>query len=80
MKAEEAARESRHTKQDRYAEMRRRKDEEHEAKERMLVGLYHLLVHIFSTKCVKIGWSDGLGNWSKQEIVVWFETNQVGLA
>ncbi|XP_050220531.1 DDRGK domain-containing protein 1 [Mercurialis annua] len=34
--AEEAARESRHSKQDRYAEMRRRKDEEHEAKERML--------------------------------------------
>lgn len=34
--AEEAARESRHTKQDRYAEMRRRKDEEHEAQERML--------------------------------------------
>ncbi|XP_024967769.1 DDRGK domain-containing protein 1 [Cynara cardunculus var. scolymus] len=34
--AEEAARESRHTKQDRYAEIRRRKDEEHEAKERLL--------------------------------------------
>ncbi|XP_002522860.2 DDRGK domain-containing protein 1 [Ricinus communis] len=34
--AEEAARGSRQTKQDRYAEMRRRKDEEHEAKERML--------------------------------------------
>ncbi|XP_071725820.1 DDRGK domain-containing protein 1-like [Rutidosis leptorrhynchoides] len=34
--AEEAARESRNTKQDRYAEIRRRKDEEHEAKERML--------------------------------------------
>lgn len=34
--AEEAARESRHTKQDRYAEIRRRKDEEHEARERML--------------------------------------------
>ncbi|KAF9666941.1 hypothetical protein SADUNF_Sadunf16G0281000 [Salix dunnii] len=36
VKAEEAARESRLTKQDRYAEMRRRKDEEREAKERML--------------------------------------------
>ncbi|XVE50555.1 hypothetical protein DITRI_Ditri01bG0172100 [Diplodiscus trichospermus] len=35
-RAEEAARESRHTKQDRYAEMRRRKDEEHEAEERRL--------------------------------------------
>lgn len=44
MKAEEAARESRNTKQDRYAEIRRRKDEEHEAKERMLVGLYLLLL------------------------------------
>ncbi|GLT77510.1 hypothetical protein SLA2020_490850 [Shorea laevis] len=34
--AEEAARESRHAKQDRYAEMRRRKDEEREAIERQL--------------------------------------------
>ncbi|XP_050138510.1 DDRGK domain-containing protein 1-like isoform X1 [Malus sylvestris] len=34
--AEQAARESRVTKQDRYAEMRRRKDEEHEAQERQL--------------------------------------------
>ncbi|GMY31395.1 DDRGK domain-containing protein [Fagus crenata] len=34
--AEQAARDSRLTKQDRYSEMRRRKDEEHEAKERML--------------------------------------------
>ncbi|KAM4092517.1 hypothetical protein ACJW30_06G045300 [Castanea mollissima] len=34
--AEQAARESRLTKQDRYAEMRRRKDEEREAKERLL--------------------------------------------
>ncbi|KAK3024304.1 hypothetical protein RJ639_043166 [Escallonia herrerae] len=34
--AEEAMRESRHTKQDRYTEMRRRKDEEREAQERML--------------------------------------------
>lgn len=39
LKAEEAARESRQTKQDRYAEMRRRKDEEREAKERQLVSL-----------------------------------------
>lgn len=38
VKAEEAARESRLTKQDRYAETRRRKDEEREAKERMLVS------------------------------------------
>lgn len=37
-KAEEAARESRKLKQDRYAEMRRRKDEEHEAREHALVG------------------------------------------
>ncbi|KAF2285822.1 hypothetical protein GH714_008265 [Hevea brasiliensis] len=36
VKAEEVACESRQTKQDRYAEMRRRKDEEREAKERML--------------------------------------------
>ncbi|GAV60660.1 DDRGK domain-containing protein [Cephalotus follicularis] len=34
--ADEAARESRHTKKDRYAEMRRKKEEEHEARERML--------------------------------------------
>ncbi|XP_076931169.1 DDRGK domain-containing protein 1-like [Bidens hawaiensis] len=34
--ADEAARELKNTKQDRYAEMRRRKDEEHEARERML--------------------------------------------
>jgi len=34
--AEQAARDSRYTKQDRYAEMRRRKDEEREAKENML--------------------------------------------
>lgn len=38
LKAEEAARESRVTKQDRYAEMRRKKDEEREAEERRLVG------------------------------------------
>lgn len=37
IKAEETVRESRHTKQDRYAEMRRRKDEEREAEERRLV-------------------------------------------
>lgn len=37
-KAEEAAHESRKLKQDRYAEMRRRKDEEHEAREHALVG------------------------------------------
>ncbi|KAK2984807.1 hypothetical protein RJ640_004632 [Escallonia rubra] len=34
--AEEAMRDSRHTKQDRYTEMRRRKDEEREAQEHML--------------------------------------------
>ncbi|KAB1215319.1 DDRGK domain-containing protein 1 [Morella rubra] len=34
--ADQAARESKQTKQDWYAEMRRRKDEEHEAKDRML--------------------------------------------
>ena len=44
MKAEQAARESRLTKQDRYAEMRRRKDEEREAKERMLVSDHFLCV------------------------------------
>lgn len=38
LKAEQAARDSRYTKQDRYAEMRRRKDEEREAKENMLVS------------------------------------------
>ena len=37
-KADEAARESRQTKQDRYAEMLRRKDEEREAQERLLVS------------------------------------------
>ena len=43
VKAEEAARESRSTKQDWYAEMRRKKDEEREAEERKLVGqLFHL--------------------------------------
>lgn len=47
MKAEEAARESRNTKQDRYAEIRRRKDEEHEARERMLVDFYLLLFTSF---------------------------------
>lgn len=38
LKAEEAARESRQMKQDHYAEMRRKKDEEREAQERLLVG------------------------------------------
>lgn len=38
LKADEAAHESRLSKQDRYAEMRRRKDEEREAQERALVG------------------------------------------
>lgn len=38
VKADEAARESRRTKQDRYEEMRRRKDEEREAQELKLVG------------------------------------------
>lgn len=38
VKAEEAARESRQSKQDWYAEMRRKRDEEHEARERALVG------------------------------------------
>lgn len=36
-KADEAARDSRRNKQDRYEEMRRRKDEEREAQERQLV-------------------------------------------
>ena len=36
---EEAARESRQAKQDRYSEMRRLKDEEREAEERKLVSL-----------------------------------------
>jgi len=36
-KAEDAARDSRRNKQDRYEEMRRRKDEEREAQERLLV-------------------------------------------
>lgn len=38
LKAEEALRESRQLKQDRYSEMRRKRDEEYEAKERALVG------------------------------------------
>lgn len=38
LKAEEVARESRQMKQDHYAEMRRKKDEEREAQERLLVG------------------------------------------
>lgn len=38
LKAEQAARESRQTKQDHYGETRRRKDEEREAEERRLVG------------------------------------------
>ncbi len=46
LKAEQAARDSRLTKQDRYSEMRRRKDEEHEAKERMLVGDHFFCVHV----------------------------------
>lgn len=41
-KAEEAARESRKTKQDRYAEMRRRKDEEREAQERLMVCNFNI--------------------------------------
>lgn len=44
VKAEEAARDSRLTKQDRYAEIRRRKEEEREAKERMLVGFLAFLL------------------------------------
>lgn len=38
LKADEAARESRQSKQDRYTEMRRRKDEEREARESALVS------------------------------------------
>ena len=38
LKAEDAARDSRRTKQDHYDEMRRKKDEEREAHERMLVS------------------------------------------
>lgn len=38
LKAEDAARDSRKTKQDRYEEMRRRKDEERDAHERKLVS------------------------------------------
>lgn len=37
-KAEEATRESRNTKQDWYADMRRKKDEEREAEEQKLVS------------------------------------------
>jgi hypothetical protein len=46
LKAEQAARDSRLTKQDRYSEMRRRKDEEREAKERMLVGDHFFCVYV----------------------------------
>lgn len=38
LKAEDAAHDSRKTKQDRYEDMRRRKDEEREAHERKLVS------------------------------------------
>lgn len=38
LKAEQASRDSRLTKQDRYAEMRRKKDEEREEQERLLVS------------------------------------------
>lgn len=49
-KAAEASREIRNIKQDKYEEMRRRKDEEREAKERMLVKsssdlISHLILH-----------------------------------
>lgn len=44
-KAAEAAHDYRQTKQDRYEEMRRRKDEEREAQERLLVrSIYHLIL------------------------------------
>lgn len=42
LKAEDAARDSRRTKQDHYDEMRRKKDEEREAHERMLVSWWNL--------------------------------------
>ena len=38
LKAEQASRDSRLTKQDRYAEIRRKKDEEREEQERLLVS------------------------------------------
>lgn len=38
LKAEQASRDSRLTKQDRYADLRRKKDEEREEQERLLVG------------------------------------------
>ena len=47
VKAEEAARESRSTKQDWYAEMRRKKDEEREAEERKLVSQLNISQNLF---------------------------------
>ena len=53
LKAKQAARDSRYSKQDKYVEMRRRKDEEHEAKKRMLVSdIYCFLVGFLVYMCV----------------------------
>lgn len=52
LKAEQAARDSRYTKQDRYAEMRRRKDEEREAKENMLVSDIYIYIYFMDFQSV----------------------------
>jgi hypothetical protein len=54
LKAEQAARDSRYSKQDKYAEMRRRKDEEREAKERMLVSDIFFWVRFSVCMCVYV--------------------------
>lgn len=58
LKADEAARESRQSKQDHYAEMRRRKDEEREAQERALVGwsLFFLVVLLYVCLLCSCSW------------------------
>lgn len=59
LKAEQAARESRNTKQDRYAEMRRRKDEEREAQEHQLVCWFSALCWIIKMRIRVCGWITG---------------------
>lgn len=55
LKAEDAARDSRKTKQDRYEEMRRRKDEERDAHERKLVSWYKCMTYFDSVGCHLFG-------------------------
>lgn len=57
LKAEQASRESRFTKQDHYAEMRRKKDEEREEQERLLVSKSHFLLNTLNIDKCKVGWN-----------------------